>query len=445
MNSLCPGLSALAAGALLLAVGGCSHPSAAETGGPSASAAQNAVDRVRVGPPQRKTLILTTAQPGRVESFEETPMFPKVAGYVEHVLVDIGDRVDKGQVLVRLWVPELQDEQEQKEALVAQAEAEVQQAEAAVQAAEARINTARAGVSLAEAGIGRSEADYQRWKSEYERIKELAAQGSVTGKLADEALNQFQAAEASRTEARAHVDSASAEWNEEQANAAKSRADLAAAKARLRVAAANLKQAQTLLAYTEIKAPFDGMVTQRGVDTGHYVQPASGAMAQPLLVVASWDRVRVSVDVPELEAPLVETGDPAVVRVQSLRQPELEAEVARTSWSLHSANRSLRAEIDLANEKGQLRPGMYAMVTIQLDERNDVLVLPITAIVQDGEGAHCCRVESGQVQFQPVELGLRSGNEVEILSGLSGGEAVVLAQASSLRPGQPVEVIAAQP
>lgn len=445
MNSFCSGLFALAAGALLLAAGGCGHPSAAETGGAPAAAAPSGVDRVRVGPPQRKTLTLSTSQPGRIESYEETPLFPKVAGYVEQVLVDIGDQVDKGQVLVRLWVPELQDEQEQQEALVAQAEAEVQQAEAAVQAAEARINSARAGVSLAEAGIRRTEADYQRWKSEYERIKALAAQGSVTGKLADEALNQFQAAEASRTEAQAHVDAATAEWNEEQANAAKSRADLAVAKARLLVAAANLKQARTLLGYAEIKAPFDGIITQRGVDTGHYVQPASGAMAQPLLVVSSWDRVRVSVDVPELEAALVETGDPAVVRVQSLRQPELAAAVARTSWSLHSANRSLRAELDLANENGQLRPGMYALVTIRLDERNDVLVLPITAIVQDGDGSHCCRVESGQVRFQPVTLGLRSGNEVEILSGLSGGESVVLAQANSLRPGQPVEVIEAQP
>lgn len=436
-------VAAVACGAILMA-SGCGRPSAAESPVHPRPAANGSADRVRAGQPERKTLTLHTSQPGRVEAFEETPLHPKLTGYVEEILVDIGDSVTKGQTLIQLWIPEMQDEQEQKEALVAQSEAEMQQAEATSRASDAKINTARARVRQAEAGIGRAEGDYQRWKSEYERIRELAAKGSVTPKLADETLNQFRSAEASRTEAAANVESANAELSETQANASKSQADLVAARARLRVAAANLKRTKTLLGYAEIKAPFDGVITRRGVDTGHYVHPDNGGTTQPLLVVARTDKVRIFVDVPEMEAPLVDEGDKSVIHIQSLRSQVIESVVTRTSWSLSDSNRSIRVEIDVPNEKGVLRPGMYATVTILLDERSDVLVLPITAIVQDGQNTCCCCVESGQIRLKPIVLGLRSGSEVEIVSGLSGTESVVLAQAGSLRPGQQVEIIEAK-
>jgi RND family efflux transporter MFP subunit len=107
-------------------------------------------------------------------------------------------------------------------------------------------------------------------------------------------------------------------------------------------------------------------------------------------------------------------------------------------------NRSIRTEIDVPNEEGILRPGMYATITILLDERSEALALPITAIIQDGQNSYCFCVESGQVQRKPIVLGLRNGNEVEVISGLNGSESIVLAQADSLRQGQQVEVIETQ-
>ncbi|MEX1230622.1 MAG: efflux RND transporter periplasmic adaptor subunit [Planctomycetaceae bacterium] len=427
----------------LISATGCNDSSVADTTAPAKSAPSDSVDRVSASQPERKTLTLHTSQPGRVEAFEETPLYPKVTGYVEEVFVDIGDSVEKGQKLIQLWIPEMQDEQVQKEALVAQAAAEVQQAEAAVQASEAATLTAKARVSQAEAGIGRTDGDYERWKSEYERIRELADKGSVTPKLADEALNHFRSAEAARAEATAHVESAEAGFHEAQANVSKSQADLVAAQARHRVAEANLKQTKTMLAYAEIKAPFDGVVTRRSIDTGHFVHPASGGSTQPLLVVARSDKVRISVDVPEMEAPLVDKGDTAIVRVQSLRKQEIEAAVTRTSWSLDNANRSLRTEIDVLNDEELLRPGMFATVTILLDERSDVLTLPITAIFRDGPQTSCCCVESGKIERRPIVLGLRSGDEVEVVSGLTGDESIVITRADVLQQGQPVEIIEA--
>ena len=431
----------LLAGLALLTQAGCTQPSAAET--PKAEAAGNAaasVDRVTAGQPQRKMLQRYTAQPGRIEAFEETPLYARLDGYAEEVLVDIGDRVEKQQPLLKLWVPELKDELAQKEALLAQAAAEVDQAVAATAAAEAAARTADARVNEAQAGIARAEAEYQRWKAEHGRINALATGGSVTQKVADETLHQFKAADAARQEAAARVESAKAAASQSEANVASAKADEAAAEARQRVAEANLAQAKTMLAYTEIRAPFDGIITRRGVDTGHYVQPPT-AGGKPLFVVCHAKVVRMFVDIPEMETGLIDVGDTATIQLQALGGGELPAKITRTSWDLDPANRSLRVEIDLPNPEGRLRPGMYATANILLAERPDALVLPATAIVREGRQTFCCLVVDGQIRRTPIELGLRSGPEVEVLSGLSGNETVVLVRADALVDGQPVEVL----
>jgi RND family efflux transporter MFP subunit len=188
------------------------------------------------------------------------------------------------------------------------------------------------------------------------------------------------------------------------------------------------------------------MVTMRSVDTGHYVQPAAGGM-KPLMTIAQHNQVRIFVDVPEMEAPLVdsgENGDAATITVPSLSARQFTAKVKRTSWSLDPANRSLRVEIDIPNDEGVLRPGMYATIAILLDKQEDVFALPIAAIVRDGRDTFCCTVEGGKIARHKIELGLRSGNEVAVKSGITGSETVVFARADSLAPGQPVEVLAAQ-
>jgi HlyD family secretion protein len=425
----------LSLAALLAALAGCGHKPAAKQDGGTA-----ALQRVVAAKPVRKTLTLSTRQPGRIEAFEQTPLFAKIAGYVDNVLVDIGDAVRKNQTLVTLAIPELVDELEQKEALVAQAEAEVEQSKSAVEAAIAAAETAESRIAEAQAGIARTEAQHERWKSEHARIQDLAAKGSVTKKLVEETLNQLRSAEAANREAVAKAQSSRAAHYEAQANVGKARADRGAAEARLRVAKAELARAKTMLAYTEIKAPYDGMVTRREVDTGHYVHPAGADDTSPLLVVARTDKVRIFIEVPEMEAPYVDAGDPAQVKVQALPASQFDAAVVRTSWSLLEINRSLRAEVDVPNPHGLLRPGMYATVTIRLDERPDALTLPATAVVRDGNATYCMCIESGKIDKRPIELGLRSGSEVEVISGINEDSAVVLKEPEKLRPGQPVLV-----
>jgi RND family efflux transporter MFP subunit len=356
------------------------------------------------------------------------------------VLVDIGDLVTLDQPLIRLWIPEMQDELKQKESLVALADAELKQAQTSIEAAEAAAETARAKVSLAEAGVGRADGEFHRWEAEHSRITQLAESGSVTKKLLDETLNQFRAAEASQREAAANVQSAQAGLKEALVNIRKAQADAAASAARLDVAKANLAHTKTLLGYTTITAPFNGVVTRRNIDTRHYVYPAGGSSQKPLLTIARTDKVRVFLDIPELESPLADVQDQATVRVQSLPGKEFNTAVARTSWSLETANRSLRAEVDMDNPTGVLRPGMYTMVTVLLEQRENVPTVPVTAIVREGDKAYCCVVNSGTIARTPIELGLRSGDEIEVISGLEERQLVVLARADTLANGQQVEV-----
>jgi RND family efflux transporter MFP subunit len=419
----------------VLFVGGCHR---AQPGGGDAKPAS--VERVQAAKPQRKTLARTTTQPARIEAFEETPLFAKVAGYVKKVHKDIGDSVGAGQPLVTLDVPELADDVAQKEAMLAQAEAELKQAAANVQAVKAAADTAKAKVEEARAGTVRTASDYERVQAENERIKSLAQRGSVTGKLVDESLNQLQAAAAAREKAEAAVRSAEKSAEQAEANVGKAEADQQAADARIGVAKAELARARTMLGYAEIKSPYAGVVTQRTVDTGHFVQPGR-AESGPVMAVARTDEVRVFLDVPEMDAGLVDVGDEATLDVQAIGGKKLLASVTRTSWSLAPANRSLQVEIDFKNEGAKLRPGMFATGTITLAKRDNVFVLPTSAIIHNGAETFCACVESGKITRRKIELGLQTASEVEVASGLNDNLLVVTSAASAPQPGQAVQVI----
>lgn len=154
------------------------------------------------------------------------------------------------------------------------------------------------------------------------------------------------------------------------------------------------------------------------------------------------------VDVPEQEAFYVDAGyddtqggDPVTIISSSLPGGKVETRLTRTSEKLDTQSRSLLALIDLENHENRLRPGGFVTVRIQLERRPDVLTLPLAAIVRQGSETICYQIIDGKVHPQPIELGLRVGDDVEILSGLSGDEAVVLARANSLQPGHTIEVI----
>ena len=352
--------------------------------------------------------------------------------------MDIGDRVQADQLLVELFLPELKDELRQKEAALAQAEAEVKLAAAAVIAAEAAITTAKANVRATESGTVRAEADVARWQSQLARISQLAAGGSVDRKLEDETRDQLKSAEANREETRAKVEAAKAMLQQSQADLAKAKANEAVAAARRQNAEADLARVKAMLEYTQIRAAYAGVVTERNVNRGDFVQPAA-AGAKPLVTVSRADTVRIFVNVPEMDSPWVEAGRPGYVSVQARPERTFDGTVTRSSWAL-GQNRTLHTELDLPNPNGLLRPGMYALAHIVLAERPNALVLSMTAIGHDGKQAFCWVVAGGAARRTPIALGLEVGNEAEVTSGLKSDDLVVQSQSAGLREGQAVEV-----
>ncbi len=397
--------------------------------------------------PKRKVLQRTIEQPGHILAFEQTPIYARIPGYVAEVCVDMNARVKKGEVLAKLDVPEMESEYRHKQNLVSQAAAEVEQTRHALEVARANLAVAQAQIAEAETGRKRAGADYERWQGEYQRIETLVARQVLDEQTRDETRNQYRASAAAREQAEAKVKSAQAARDESSARLAKTRADIATAQARLEVARADEQRMKSMLDYRQITAPFDGVVTQRNVHTGHLIKPTGGP-SEPLFVVVRIDRVRVFVDVPEVDALFIQPGVPVQVRILASQNRLIAGKVTRISWALEPANRTLRAEIELATPKEDIRPGMYAYAAISV-AHPETWTLPASAVFFKGDEAYCCQAVEGKAVHIPLRVGLREGKVVEVLqkrpasSGsaapwhdLTGSEEIIVSHAGALTDGQ---------
>ncbi len=432
----------LGLGLALLGSAGCGGNSKGAPAG-AAQAADSPPATVRVVTPQRRTIDRNVRQPGSIQAFEQTPLFAKIAGYVQKYHVDIGDEVKQGDLLAELWVPEMVSELRLKEE-------QVQQATKALAMTQAQVATSRAQVSEAEAGKNRAEASHSFWKGQTERFSMLVKNSVLDKQTQEETLNQFRSAAAALMEAQARLESARAMQVEKETARDKAEVDIKAAEA-------GRQHQADLVAYSRLQAPYHGVVTRRNINTFDFVQPPTAGKGEPLYVVERRDIMRVFVEVPEADAVWVSKGAEARVRVQALAGREFTGKVERTSYALDRTTRTLLAEIDLPNPHDQLRPGMYAFAGITAQHK-DVLTLPVAAVVTVGEitagyQTFCWIVESGRVRRTPIEIGARNDQLVEVLKKqvpgarpgeqppwepFTGSEEVVQGDLSGLKDGQTV-------
>jgi multidrug efflux pump subunit AcrA (membrane-fusion protein) len=435
-------VTAGAAAALLAVAGGCRQPSA---GAPADKGKEQPVRAVAVVKPERKTIRRQVGLPGVIQAFERTSILARVPGYVQQWNVDLGDPVQKGEVLAELWVPEMVDELKLKEE-------QVEQARKILAMAQAQVGTARARVQEAEAGLARAEATHDYWKRQSARFDSLVKGAVLDRQTQEETLNQYQSAVAAVKEAKAKIESARALQQEKEAARDKAEVDIRAAEAERR------RQAD-LVGYARLLAPYKGIVTQRSINTGQFVQPATGVSGDVLYVVERTDVVRVFVSVPETDADWVRVGAPAEVRVQALQDQEFRGKVTRTARSLNGTTRTLLTEIDLPNPENRLRPGTYAYATIDA-EWPDVPTLPASAVVTEGDvnvgyQTFCYLVENDRVKRTPIRVGARNDQLVEVLKKqvaetrtgegprwevFTGQEEVVRGDLSGLKDGQQIMV-----
>jgi len=410
---------------------GCSAPSKPATPSPSKPV-------VTVANPEKRDIVRVVGQPGFVESYERAALYAKVSGYVEKWNVDIGDIVKKDQVLATIFVPELVEEHRVKQATVELDTVLVEQARKMADSADGNLKAAIAKVNQAKADVGRFIAEVERWQSEVKRLTGLVQQNVVDKQVLGESTRQLKSNEAARDAAVSLVAVADAQRLASEADLAKAKVDIQAAETRVTVAKAEERRVAALVGYLKLTAPFDGIVTIRNANTGDYVAAATGdqsaplnspgqstGRAAPIYVIDRLDKVRVFVDVPENDTRYVSVGSPGAVRFDALANMRVESKVARTSWALNVRSRTLRTEIDLANEGAKFLPGMYAYgyVTIR---REKVTAIPSRAIAKRGEVFAVFILQDGKAVQAEARLGPTDGEWTEIDSISAGGHPLTL-------------------
>jgi RND family efflux transporter MFP subunit len=216
--------------------------------------------------------------------------------------------------------------------------------------------------------------------------------------------------------------------------------DLQAKTATTQAAQANVARLESLQAFNQLVAPFDGVITSRGIDIGQLVT-AGGNSGRPLFTVSDIHRVRVYVNVPQAFLAGLKPGLTASLALPQYPSETFPAKLATTSNSVTQDSRSALVELQADNPDGRLWPGAFAEVHFHLDVKEQVLHIPATALFFGPRGIEVAQLtRDGKVNLTKVQLGRNLGREVEVLSGLSSDAAVIDSPPESLTPGQGVRV-----
>ncbi len=428
-----------AAVALLATQVGC--PSSAGMPSPTLPAA---------GPPQVPTVVVvnqdlqhTAVMPGTVEGEETTDIYAKFGGFLQEILVDIGDTVAKGDTLAVLSIPEMAQELERLEASAESAQAIIDQAVAGVKQANAQVESSQAAIEEAETETAEVEANLKFRVAELERTEELVNKKALLAKRLDEAKFNVEAATAALGTVAARVRTAKAHLAASRANVEKAKTDEVSAVAKAKVADLNIETAKTMIAYGTLYAPFDGVVIRRMFDAGAFIKSADGnSAALPLFTISRINTVRLIVDIPMKEVRWLDEGDEVVFdRITVLPGTKIEGNVTRFSAGLNSTSRMMRVEIDLPNEDLKLRPGYFGYVTILLAEFKDTPVVPSTALITIDDRSYVFVVKGTTCQRREITTNYRDGTIVGIETGIKAGEQVVRTGIGQLTDGQEVKPV----
>jgi len=339
---------------------------------------------------------------GAFKPFQDVDIHAKVAGYIKAIYVDVGSHVKEGQTLAILEVPELA----------------------------AELAGTDASVRRAKQEIGRAQGDVERVKSAH-----------VAAHAMFQRLNQA-AQQRPGLVAQQDVDNAQAKDLEAEAQVSSAQSSLDAAQQTLEVAEATQRQYTALSDYTRITAPFAGVVTTRYADTGSLIAAGTSSSTQsmPVVKLAQISVLRLVLPIPESIAGQIRLGDPVKVRVQALNADYV-GKVSRFADSLDPQTRTMETEIDFQNTDGKLLPGMYVQAVVAPPVRNDALGVPLEAVelgADASQGSVLVVNSQNVLEERKVQLGMQGSTRVEVRSGLSEGERVVVGSRNEFHAGMKV-------
>jgi RND family efflux transporter MFP subunit len=229
-----------------------------------------------------------------------------------------------------------------------------------------------------------------------------------------------------------------------RAKAAIAKADLGVAEAnsalaanQVDLAAATVERIKTLIAYSQVVAPFDGVMARRLVNRGDLVQAPTASRTTPLFTVQRIDTIRVFCDVPENDVPRLHIGDPAIVKPSGFDGKPFIGKVTRFSLRLDPETRNMRTEIDLPNPDERLYPGMYAEVSLEMNRHPDALTVPAPAVGSDGDGSFVYTITDNRITRLAIKSGLIDNGRIEVTAGLSEETPVV----TTIKTAPPPETV----
>jgi multidrug efflux pump subunit AcrA (membrane-fusion protein) len=290
--------------------------------------------------------------PATIEALEQADLYAKTSGFIAEVKVDIGDHVKAQQILALIDNPELESE-------LAAANATVIAKRELANASRSTVEQAQTSLKVAQSQRAAFDAEVKLAEATFKRQEELFAGKAITDQQLDEARTKAEVAKTQLQVGDAKIAAAEADVRAAQANQA-------VAAAQVGVAEAEVKRLASLLNYTKVVAPFDGVVSRRLINRGDLAQSGVASRTVPLFSLARMDIVRVVCEVPEAATARIATGGAATVKVFGGDAASIDATITRFAGTLNPETRTMRTEIHVPNPDEKLRPGMYAQVTLTL-------------------------------------------------------------------------------
>lgn len=428
-----------------------------------------------IHPKRDSHLTVSVSEPAKVEAFDRAELKARVAGIARKIHKDLHNRVREGEILVEIEAPDLIQDLAMKEAAIVRRQSEVTVAMAKARIAETQAEVAHGEIDLKKGQVKRAIATRDYRKIRYQRFVRLAQEGTkaVDESVVDEEKRDYEAAEADCEIAAAGVKTAILTWREAKENSEAAIADIDLKKSLVEEARKERDKAQAMLDLTRVTAPFDGVVIERNVDPGSFVQNAATGNSEPLMTVARTDIMTISMKVPDVFAPYVDIKTEAALQLDELPGIVIHGKVTRYSPSIQEKDRTMLVEVDLYNgtyknyeefitrqmatlvarmghvypldtltirassrdlwlrnrkgfddplplypkvtgkEEGQpshvLLPGMFGTMKLVLERFQDCYLIPSSAVFKRGGKEYIALVEEGKARLAPVKTQVDDG------------------------------------
>jgi len=356
--------------------------------------------------------------PGELRAYQDVAIYPKVQGFVETLNVDRGSVVKRGQVLIRMSAPELTSR-------TAEAQARVGATRDQRLEMEARVRSVREQKSEAAAKLSADEGTYRR----------LKAASATPGVVAE---NDVDIAKQNVEADRAHI--RLLEENEKAAQAV-----VQSQSENEKAATSSARSVRDIETYLIIRAPFDGIITERNVNKGSLAGPTSGGSGAAMLRIQQISKLRLVVAVPEADIAGITSGDRISFTVPAYPGETFSGVVARISHTLDEKTRSMPVEVDVLNDSARLAPGMFPEVVWPAKRLQPSLFVPPSTVAVTTERTFVVRIRNGAVEWVDVKRGVSMGDLVEVFGDLAENDVVATRGTDELRQGTKVNTKASAP